>query len=116
VKYTEPLPISQGEVTSALASRAADVIVDALIRMSLSELDWEWAERICLIALKNDGIKVKAAALRAIGNVARRFHVLHLDVVLPAIYELREDSNCKGIVDDVLDDIAIFIRSGNSPA
>jgi CO dehydrogenase/acetyl-CoA synthase epsilon subunit len=81
--------------------------------MSLSESDWEWAERICLIALKNNDAKVKTAALSAIGNIARRFHVLHLDVVLPAISKLREDANCKGIADDALDDIAIFVTSGD---
>jgi hypothetical protein len=116
VKYAEPQSISQQDVTSALASLDPDVIADALTRMSLWESDWEWAERICIIALKSNEAKVKIAALSAISNIARRFHILHLDVVLPAISKLRDEVNFMGIADDALDDIAIFVTSGNHRA
>jgi hypothetical protein len=111
VKYTEPQSITRSEVTSALASADPDVTASALIRMSLSESDWEWAEHTCLLALKSDEIKVKAAALSAIGHVARRFHTLHLDVVLPAIKKLREQIDLVGIADDTIEDIAIFVTN-----
>jgi hypothetical protein len=109
MKYVEPEPITRDEVSIRLASNNADLAAEAIIRMALWESEWEWAERVCLLALKNDKPKVKVAALTAIGHVARRFRTLHLDVVLPAINELHNDTRYKGAADDALDDIAVFI-------
>jgi hypothetical protein len=81
--------------------------------MSLSENDWEWAESTCLIALKSDNTTVKVAAIQAIGHIARRFRTLHLEVVLPVIAKLRDQTEYRGSADDALDDIAIFVKSGN---
>jgi hypothetical protein len=84
--------------------------------MSLSESDWEWAERTCLIALENNEPEVKNAALIGIGHVARRFRTLHLDVVLPVVNKLRSESLYTGTADDVLDDIAMFVKAGDHRA
>jgi hypothetical protein len=111
VKYTEPKSITRNEVASALASQDPDIAATALIRMSLSESDWEWAEHTCLLALKNDETKIKVAALSAIGNLGRRFHTLHLDIVLAAINKLREQKVLIEIADDTLEDIAMFVTN-----
>jgi hypothetical protein len=110
MKYKEAPSITQSEVTFALASNDVFAAADALIRMSLRESDWEWAEHICVIAFKNNNAQVRTAALIAIGHLARRFHTLHLDVVLPAINKLRDEADCSAAADDALDDIAMFVR------
>jgi hypothetical protein len=111
MKYVEPEPITRDEVSICLASNDADLAAEAIVRMALWESEWEWAERICLLALKSDKPQVKVAALTAIGHVARRFRTLHLDLVLPAINEVHNDARYRATADDVLDDIAIFIKN-----
>jgi hypothetical protein len=110
MKYQEPLPITREDVNKSLASRDSRAAAEALIRMALCESDWEWAEHVCLTALKDDRAEVKVAALTALGHLARRFRTLHLDVVLPSIKNLLMEAPYRGAAEDALDDIAVFIR------
>jgi len=112
MKYSEPQPIGRDDVLNALASEDANTAAEAIIRMSCSELDVEWAEHICLIALGDQRKRVKTAALTAVGSLARRFRTLNLDLILPVIHGLLVDQDLQGIAEDALDDIAVFASKG----
>jgi len=110
MKYQEPSPITREDVKKSLASRDSRAAAEALIRMALFESDWEWAEHVCLIALRDDRAEVKIAALTSLGHLARRFRTLHLNAVLPSIRNLLMEAAYRGAAEDTLDDIAVFIR------
>jgi hypothetical protein len=112
MKYEEPSPITREDVRRGLESRSPGKAAGALIRMALHEPDWEWAERVSLHVLEEDDRpEVKTAALKALGHLARRFRTLHLDVVLLTVNKLLAQSPYKGAAEDVLDDIAMFIKT-----
>lgn len=111
--FSIPPPITRDEIKDRLTAEDENASAEALIRMSLWESDWEWAESICLTLLANDKKRVRTAALIALGHLARRFHKLHLELVIPAINKLLCDPDCQGVAGDVLDDIAVFIRQDN---
>jgi hypothetical protein len=109
MEYSEPQPIERDDVLSALASADEDLAAEAIIRMSYCELDNKWAEQICLSALTDPRRRVKIAALTGVGNLARRFRKLNCDKFLPVIQDLLGDAEYRGIAQDALDDIAMFV-------
>jgi hypothetical protein len=109
LRYVEPQPITRREIEEGLASQHDHVVTETLIRMSLWESDWEWAENKCLTALKDSRQSVKRVGLTALGHLARRFQTLHLDVVLPAVRGFLDESDYRGYAEDALSDIAVFI-------
>jgi hypothetical protein len=114
MKYSEPQPIERNDVLSALASTDEDRAAEAIVRMSYCELDGAWAEQTCLSALTDPRRKVKIAALIGVGHVARRFHSLNRYKVLPLIRVLLDDPEYRGIAEDALDDIAMFVPTGQT--
>ena len=114
MNYEKLQPISRREVKDALDRGDAARIADALLRMSLSDPDWNWAEDLCLKSLNDHRPEVKAAALVALGHLARLHRVLHLDRVLPRLKELLHDPEWAGRAEDVLDDIAVFVPVSHS--
>jgi len=110
MKFSSPEPITRAELKDRLAAEDVNVSAEALIRMSLWETDWEWAETVCLTALNSDKKEVRTAALIALGHLARRFRDLHLDLVILAISKLLDDPDYQGAAEDALDDIAVFSR------
>jgi hypothetical protein len=109
MKYSEPQPIERDDVLSALASGDENRAAEAIVRMSYCELDGAWAEQTCISALSDPRKRVKIAALIGVGHVARRFHSLNRDKVLPLIRVLLDNPEYRGIAEDALDDIAIFV-------
>jgi hypothetical protein len=109
VKHDKLQPLSKNDVQEALASHDSAAAAEALIRMALSEPEWQWAEAVCLNALQDHRKEVKAAALIGIGHLARIHRVLHLDLVLPSLKQLLADPEWAGRAEDILDDIAVFV-------
>jgi hypothetical protein len=109
MNFKQPREITRDEINEGIASDDLNLVSETLVRMSLYESDWKWAEQVCLECLKSDRTEIKVAALIAIGHIARRFRILHLDLVLPAINNLLRDSQCSGIAEDICEDIAMFV-------
>jgi hypothetical protein len=109
MNFKQPQAITRDEIKEGIASDDLNLVSETLIRMSLYESDWKWAEQICLECLKSDRTEIKIAALVAIGHIARRFHILHPDVVLPSINNLLHDPLCSGVAEDTCEDIAMFV-------
>jgi hypothetical protein len=116
VRYTELKPISKEEVQKALAGHNSSSAAKALLRMGLHETDWQWAERICLEALRNQDSEVNGAALTSIGHLARRCHHLTWNLLLPEVKRFLKDPHLGGRAEDVLDDIAVFAQKPDGTA
>jgi hypothetical protein len=116
LRYEEPQPISRTEIEAALRSQEDQVTASALIRMGLHEQDWQWAEGVCLTALSDGRRQVRIASLTALGHLARLHHRLHLETVIPAIRKLLNDPDYRGVAEDTLEDITMFIPEAGSQA
>ena len=111
MSYKEPAPIDISEAKAYIASGTPSQIADALLRASLSDVDPMWVETACLQSLERPELEVRWAAMTALGHLARRYRQLDVHTVLTALDPLRKEPALSGKVDDVLDDIAMYIKS-----
>lgn len=102
--YQDPT-ISHEEATRLLASDVENNAA-ALVSIGLNEQDIIWAQNTCLKYLESETESVAAAAITALGHIARRQGDLDLDVVLPALEKVKKKfPSLEGTVTDTLDDI-----------
>lgn len=109
--YREPLPIDRKDVEKALSGSDARHAAETVIRMAMNEPDLEWAQRMCLAAVRDFRTEVVLAGLTGLGHLARRFRTLNLSLVLPAVRCHLKDEKYGGVAEDVLDDIAVFVHT-----
>jgi hypothetical protein len=95
-----------------LASNDPALIADALLRASLSDIDPQWVEQTCLQALNRPELAVRRIALTALGHLARRYKQLDIPTVTAAVEFLRAIPELSGNVDDLCDDIDMFVPNG----
>ena len=92
-----------------LASGEETNVATALVSIGLNEQDKIWALNTCLKYLESESESVAAAAITALGHIARRQGDLDLGAVLPALEKLKEKfPSLEGTVADTLDDIEAF--------
>ncbi len=92
-----------------LASGEETNVATALVSIGLNEQDKIWAQNTCLKYLESESESVAAAAITALGHIARRQGDLDLGAVLPALEKLKEKfPSLEGTVADTLDDIEAF--------
>lgn len=109
MRYEEPLPIELSEAEAAVHSGDPSSIADVLLRASLSAVDPQWVEAASLSALARPESAVKWAALLALAHLVRRYGHLNTEAVQAAVIPLRDDPRLAGRVDDLMDDIQIFL-------
>ncbi len=109
MRYEEPSAIEFSEAETYMASGNPTLIADALLRASLSQIDATWVEAACLRFLKRPEIEVRWAALTALEHLVRRYRRVDVDAILMEVEPLREDPDLSGKVDDLLDDIEIYM-------
>ncbi|MBD9562804.1 hypothetical protein IB250_07395 [Pseudomonas sp. PDM09] len=101
--------MSHEEATTLLASDVETNVIAALVSIGLNEQDNTWAQRTCLRYLESESESVAAAAVTALGHIARRQGDLDLGAVLPALEKVKEKfPSLEGTVADTLDDIEVF--------
>ncbi|MCP1445971.1 hypothetical protein J3D54_005103 [Pseudomonas sp. GGS8] len=101
--------MSHEEATRLLASGVETNVAAALISIGLNEQDKTWAQNTCLKYLESESESVAAAAITALGHIARRQGGLDLGAVRPALEKVKEKfPSLEGIVADTLDDIEAF--------
>ncbi|WP_095055034.1 hypothetical protein [Pseudomonas sp. Irchel s3b2] len=101
--------MSHEEAMRLLASGEETNVATALVSIGLNEQDKIWAQNTCLKYLESESESVAAAAITALGHIARRQGDLDLGAVLPALEKLKEKfPSLEGTVADTLDDIEAF--------
>lgn len=106
--YHDP-SISHDEAVSLFDSGLEKNIVTALISIGLNEQDSAWAQTICMKHLESGTQSVAAAAITALGHVARRFGELEMRAVMPALDSVKgKFPALEATVADTLDDIEMF--------
>jgi|SRR6516225_4563372 hypothetical protein len=114
MRYQDILPITREELRSALESDDAGRASRAIIAIALHESDWQWAEQQCLNALKDKRMDVRAAAIVGLGHIARIHGKITLSRVLLELQAVKSDESLRGIAEDALDDIVIFVKEAKS--
>ncbi|RON13541.1 hypothetical protein [Pseudomonas frederiksbergensis] len=106
--YQDPT-MSHEEATRLLASDLETNVAAALISIGLNEQDRVWAQNTCLKYLEGESESVAAAAITALGHIARRQGGLDLGAVRPALEKVKERfPSLEGTVADTLDDIEAY--------
>jgi len=106
--YHDP-SISHDEAVGLFDCGLEKNIVTALISIGLNEQDSAWAQTICLKHLESGTQSVAAAAITALGHVARRFGELEMQTVMPALDSVKgKFPALEATVADTLDDIEMF--------
>jgi hypothetical protein len=114
MRYKDILPITREELKGALESDDAGRASRAIIAIALRDSDWQWAEQQCLNALKNKRIDVRAAAIVGLGHIARIHGKITLSRVLPELQAAKSNKSLRGIAEDALEDIVIFVKGAKS--
>jgi hypothetical protein len=109
MKYEALEPIGLHDAKASMASGDPSRIADALVRASLSDIDAKWVEAACLGSLDLRDLQVRWSALTALGHLARRYRNLDVAATLKAIQPVRDHPSLAGKVEDLLDDIEVFI-------
>nr|WP_232374297.1 hypothetical protein [Pseudomonas chlororaphis] len=92
-----------------LASGVHTDVIAGLISIGLNESDRIWAQNTCLKYLVSETESVAAAAVTALGHIARRHSELDREVVLPALESVQQKFPAlEGVATDTLDDIETF--------
>jgi hypothetical protein len=110
MKYEQPAPMSRDDAERALQSPDPEEICAALLASALHDPDWRWVQEQCLLGLQHSSEQVRALALTCLGHVARIHGHLDMERVLPVLTELRAHPALAGRVEDVLDDIEMFLE------
>jgi hypothetical protein len=101
--------MSHEEATTLLASDVETNVAAALVSIGLNEQDKIWAQNTCLKYLESESESVAAAAITALGHIARRHADLDVGAVIPALEKVKEKfPSLQGTVADTLDDIEVF--------
>ena len=111
-KYVEIKALPREELEKSLASDHPNIVCNALYSAAQHEQDWRWSQTQCLRMLNHESLLVRSAALIALGEIALFRGNLDLDVVLPEMKRLQNDSALRPFVKDALDNIRVAnIRS-----
>lgn len=110
MKYEAIEPISKSEAENSLLSGDDALIRHTLIRLAHHVDDWRWAQSKCLHFAQHGNLNVRSTAILCLGHLARLHGKLDMDRVLPVLEECQQVESLRGRVDDVLDDIAIFVK------
>lgn len=109
--YNEPAPIERECAINALNSKTEDLIIDALLRLTLHDSDSQWVQNICIKFSAHENVPVRRTAIQCLGHLARIHRKLDLSIVQPVLASLHGDPEIAGVVEDTLDDIEVYLGS-----
>lgn len=112
MKYESIPHLSRNEAQEKLETGTVDDQVYALWSIALYDADWKWAQTKCLeiIQDKDADPDVKSVGIRSLGHIARIHRQLDLELVMPLLNSLKDNSLYIDDVETALGDIGIFIK------
>jgi len=108
--YREVVPTSRPELERLLESGNERAIIDALLSAAFYESDWRWVQNTCPQLLAHPAKWVRWNAATCLGHIARIHKDLDVEIVLPRLHALEDDSEIGSSVQDALDDISWYLR------
>lgn len=108
-KYDPPSPTSRQDAELVLRTGTTEAICETLVALALHEDDAAWVEHTCLEFAGHPSPNVRAVAATCLGHLARIHRQLNLELVLPALRRLLQDSSTSGYAENALSDIEIFM-------
>lgn len=111
MRYEEPARLSVAQIEDAMAGNDIDRACSAIIGASLYLQDWRLSQGICLKAIGMDDKDLKRCGLIGLGHVVRIHGEVDVNLLKLAIdrFDLRNDADLSGYVDNLMDDVAIFL-------
>jgi hypothetical protein len=109
MKYVKYEPVNRDQAATML-NMGTNEIKEALLRLALYDDDWIWVETLCLSFLDYPDLEVKKIAIQCLGHLARIHKCLHLDLLLPKLNLLSHIKELDAVINDVLDDVEIFVK------
>lgn len=106
--YKELEPIDREQALAALASKDFKSVCDALLRLTLFEPDWRWAQDRCLSLYRHQSLEVRSTVATCFGHLARIHGKLDLHIVIPVLEQMKREAALRGVVDDSFDDINMY--------
>jgi hypothetical protein len=108
--YRRPDRIARGEATVMLDSVDGAAVCEAILSVALHDPDAAWLTDRALRLVDSPDFGVRAAAVTAVGHLARIHRAIDEERVVPALCRLSNEPEIAGRVEDALDDIAVFVR------
>lgn len=109
MKYVEPQSITREQAEKQFATGLQYEICDALVRVTYTYDEWQWAQGCCLRFIEHEDPGIRGVAANCLGDLARIHRCLDLDKVVPVLRRLLSDPEMGGRAEDALEDIEIFM-------
>jgi hypothetical protein len=112
MKFQDLEYFSNEDAEAALLRNDPREIAHALIAISLSAPDLEWAQAVCLKHATHPHEGVRGNAVLGFGHLARRFGQLNRDQVKPLVQSALEDESAyvRGHAVSAADDLKFFLK------
>lgn len=110
MKFNDVKPIDRDSAENLLNSKDPKKICDALIRITYYDHDYKWVQSKCIIFLNSNDLNVKRLSIICLGHLARIHKQLDKEIVIPLLKKLQNNLNVRGVVEDTLDDIELFLQ------
>ncbi len=112
MKYEVIQPTEKDQAEQAFRGNEPAEIVHALLGVTWHLADWEWVQDHCLGFLDSPMPDVRNTAIACLGHLARIHKKINKPKVLAALADKRTDPDCAGRVEDAIEDIEMFTKSG----
>lgn len=109
MKSQDSSGFDKSTVEKELVSGDVKKVCDALLSVAFYEPDWQWAQEKFLEFLENENPDIRGLSVTCLGHVARIHGKLDKRRVITALNNHLDDRVISGQVEDVLDDIAMFV-------
>lgn len=112
LKYVEIAPWTRSAVARALAADDPELLLRAVVAVSMCETDQRYAEELCVRLAGHSHFNVRGNAVLGFGHIARIHRRLRKRVVFPLIVAALSDPHeyVRGHAESAKDDTAHFLR------
>ncbi|NQE68454.1 hypothetical protein NG2371_02912 [Nocardia gamkensis] len=93
-----------------LDSGDGTAVREAILSVALQVPDAAWVTDRALRLVDSPDFGVRAAAVTAVGHLARIHRAIDEERVVPVLRPMSNEPEIAGRVEDALDDIAVFVR------